>query len=61
MFFLIDKKSNIVLVEIISNSYMTIDEALTLFDLTIAEDGEIITKDGRATGAYFEDIEIVIK
>lgn len=61
MFLLVDKKSNIVLAEIIANSYMTIDDALMLCNLAIADDGEIITGDGAKTGAYFEDLEIIIK
>ena len=61
MFFLIDKKLNIVLAEIIANSYMTIDDALIICGFTIADDGKILAKDGSATGAYFEDLEIIIK
>ena len=41
---------------LISNHSMTTDEILSLFDLTVDDDGEIIDAGGHGTGIWYEDI-----
>ena len=57
---LIDKKTNEVIADIVTNHSMSIDECLSLMNYTVNEDGQIYDVDNAVElSAWYDDLEMV--
>lgn len=56
---LIDTKTNEIVTDIITNHSMCIDEILSLMDITVDSDGQLVDSDGSRINAWYEDLEMI--
>ena len=56
---LIDTKTNEIVADIITNHSMGIDEILSLMDITVDSDGQLVDSDGDRINAWYDDLEMI--
>ena len=55
---LIDTKTNEIVADIITNHSMCIDEILSLMDITVDPEGQLVDSDGSRINAWYDDLEM---
>lgn len=56
---LIDTKTNEIVADIITNHSMCIDEILSLMDITVDSEGQLVDSDGSRINAWYDDLEMI--
>lgn len=56
---LIDTKTNEIVADIITNHSMCIDEILSLMDITVDPEGQLVDSDGSRINAWYDDLDMI--
>lgn len=56
---LIDTKTNEIVADIITNHSMCTDEILSLMDITVNDEGQLVHENGSEINAWYDDLEMI--
>lgn len=56
---LLDTKTNEIVADIITNHSLCIDEILSLMDITIDFEGQLVDSNGARINAWYDDLEMI--